>query len=302
MWGIILFIFLCGAPYIFIGRREKTTTEELLGTAGRHILINGNQVAVYDHGSGPVIVLLHGFGGWQATWHRVQPALLAAGYRTIGIDAIGAGASSRSQRQHDYTTESQARYVLEALDALGIDNATLLGHSYGGRIAFQTAILAPERVNRIIGLAPEFLPKERPTIARIVTIPVIGYALAFWTTLPALTGAGLKAVSKRPGWVLTRQNEYARSVHVQGHLVGQICQSTASKDGVKRVPDYYKTIMCPVFLIWGDGDSVFSVSTGTTLVQNMPNAHLAVIPHTGHVPHEESFTETMAFIHQALSQ
>ena len=302
MWGIIILILLCGAPVVLIRRRETSTTQELLGTQGRHISINGNQVAVYDQGSGPAIVLLHGFGGWQATWYRVQPALQAAGYRTIGIDAIGAGASSRSQNQNDYTTEAQARNVLAVLDALGIDNATLLGHSYGGRIALQTAILAPERVNRIIGLAPESLAKERPPIAKIVTIPVFGYALAFWSTAPALTGAGLKAVSKRPDWVVSRQTEYARSVRVQGHLAGQICQSSAPKDGIKPVPAFYKTITCPVFLIWGDGDPVFAVSTGTTLVENMPNAHLAVIPNTGHVPHEESFDETIAFMHQALSQ
>lgn len=302
MWGIIILVVLCGAPFVLIRRRETSTIQELLGNQGHHITINENHVAVYDQGSGPAIVMLHGFGGWQATWERVQPALQAAGYRTIGIDAIGAGASSRSTRQNDYTTEAQARNVIAVLDALGIDNAAILGHSYGGRIALQTAILAPERVNRIIGLAPESLTKERPSIAKIVTIPIFGYALAFWSTAPSLTGVGLKAVSKRPDWVVARQHEYARSVRVQGHLSGQICQSSAPKDGIKPVPVFYKTITCPVFLIWGDGDPVFAVNTGTTLVENMPNAHLAVIPNTGHVPHEESFDETMAFMHQALSQ
>jgi len=302
VWGILLLICLCGAPFVLIRWRETSTITDLLGQHGRHISINGNHVAVYDQGSGPVVVLLHGFGGWQATWHLIVPALQAAGYRTIGIDAVGAGASSRSTHPNDYTTEAQARNVLAVLDALGIANATLLGHSYGGRIALQTAILAPERVNRIIGLAPESLAKERPPIAKIVTIPIFGYALAFWSTAPSLTGAGLKAVSKRPQWVAPRQHEYARPVRVQGHLAGQICQSSAPKDGQKPVPQYYTTITCPVFLIWGDGDPVFAVSTGTTLVQNMPDAHLAVIPNTGHVPHEESFDETMAFINQALTQ
>jgi len=302
MWGIIILVVLCGAPFVLIRRRETSTIQELLGNQGRHIDINGNIVAVYDQGSGPAIVMLHGFGGWQATWERVQPALQAAGYRTIGIDAIGAGASSRSTRQNDYTTEAQARNVLAVLDVLGINDAILLGHSYGGRIALQTAILAPERVTRIIGLAPESLTKERPPIAKIVTIPILGYALAFWSTAPSLTGAGLKAVSKRPQWVTLRQHEYARPVRVQGHLAGQICQSSAPKDGIKPVPVFYKTIICPVFLIWGDGDPVFTVRNGTTLVENMPNAHLAVVPNTGHVPHEESFDETITFIHQALTQ
>jgi pimeloyl-ACP methyl ester carboxylesterase len=302
MWGIIILICLCGAPFVLIRWRETSTTHDLLGAHGQHITINGNQVAVYDQGSGPVIVLLHGFGGWQATWQQVQPALQAAGYRTLGIDAIGAGASSRSAHKNDYTTEAQARTVLAVLDGLGIDTAILIGHSYGGRIALQTAILAPERVTRIIGIAPESLAKERPPIAKIVTIPILGYALAFWSTAPSLTGAGLKAVSKRPQWVALRQHEYARPVRVQGHLAGQICQSSAPKDGQKPVPQYYKTIACPVFLIWGDRDPVFAVGTGSTLVQQMPDAHLAVIPNTGHVPHEESFDETMNFINQALTQ
>lgn len=302
MWGIILLICICGAPFVLLRWRETSVPNDLLGEHGQHITINGNQVAVYDQGSGPVIVLLHGFGGWQATWHQIQPALQSAGYRTIGIDAIGAGASARSTHPNDYTTESQARNVIALLEHLGIAKATLLGHSYGGRIALQTAILAPERITCIIGIAPESLVIDRPPIAKVVTIPIVGYALAFWSTTPSLTGAGLKAVAKRHDWIALQQHEYARPIRVQGHLAGQICQSSAPKDGQKPVPQYYKTISCPVFLIWGDSDPVFAVRTGSTLVQNMIDAQLAVVPNTGHLPHEESFVETMAFITQALAQ
>lgn len=302
MWGIFLLVCLCGMPFVLIRWRETSTIYALLGTHGRHITINGNQVAVYDQGSGAIIVLLHDLGGWQSTWQHIIPGLHAAGYRTICIDAVGAGASSRSLTKNDYTTEAQARTVLAVLDALGVAHATLLGHAYGGRVAFQIAILAPTRIDRIIALAPDSLTKTRPPIAKISTIPVFGYALAFWLTVPSLIAVRLKALSKRPGWVALRHHEYARPVRVHGHLAGQICQSAAPRDGSTPVPQFYHSITCPVYLIWGAADPVFAVNVGTTLVNTMPNAYLAVIPNVGHLPHEEAVDETMAFINQALAQ
>lgn len=301
IYGVL--IALLGLPYLLIRQRESINSSDLAHQYhGQLYPHQYGHTAYYDVGHGPVIVLLHGFGGWQATWHALQGNLVARGYRVIGIDALGAGASARPVERAAYTTAVQAQTIMALLAHLGIDSYTVIGHSYGGRIALQMAIYEPTRVSRVIGLAPEVMSTERPPIAKLVVLPVIGYALAFWSTAPSLVQYGLRGVSKRPAWVDAQHQHYARSAKVRGHLAGQISQSAAAKDGDLPVPQHFQDITCPVFLIWGAEDPVFPATHGITMVERMANAQIGIIPNVGHVPHEEAIDETEAFILQALGQ
>ena len=292
-------IIIVALPYLLVHVRESIDAKTL--ATGQIFAHEYGHTAYYDAGSGPVIVLLHGFGGWHVTWHALQPALVAAGYRVISIDALGAGASARPSLTAAYTTESQARIIIALLASLSITEYTLIGHSYGGRIALQIALLDPHAVTRIVALAPEAMSTTRPPIATLVGIPILGYALAYWSTAPVLVQFGLRGVSHRREWVTAHHAHYAMSARVIGHLRGQICQSTAPKDGEMPVPQHLGAITCPVFLIWGAHDPVFPAQHGLAMVERMANAHIGIVPNTGHIPHEEAFTEVMALIHQALA-
>jgi pimeloyl-ACP methyl ester carboxylesterase len=108
MWES-LFSSACGAPYLLIRWRETSAGQR----SNRYPWHTHHHQRQSDSSLRPgkwtIIVMLHGFGGWQTTWHRIQPALNAAGYRTIGIDAVGAGASSRSPHESsDDTTEARS--------------------------------------------------------------------------------------------------------------------------------------------------------------------------------------------------
>jgi pimeloyl-ACP methyl ester carboxylesterase len=187
------------------------------------------------------------------------------------------------------------------LQRMGIDRATLVGHSYGGRVALQMALYDPERVADIIAIAPETHATARPLIARVVTVPVLGYALAFWSTAPALIRFGLASVCRRTGWLDgERQATYAAPLHVRGHLAAQIVQSGSAKDSDMPVPRHYPHIHVPVHLIWGENDPVFAAKDGVAMVDQMRSCDLSVIPQCGHIPHEEAFDETWAVIQQHL--
>lgn len=298
---ILALVLLLILPYVFIHLRERLAPQHLLTPATRVLTYNGQSVAVRDIGRGDVVILIHGFAGWSDTWDEMVTRLQARQKRVVSVDLIGAGASSRSNNPADYTTDAQARMLLSVMTQLGIEHATLLGHSYGGRVALQTALLAPQRIDAIIALAPEAYASDRPPMAKLVVFPVIGYALAFWSTAPSLIGLGLRSVSRRREWVTAEQiRRYALPVCVQGHLRAQICQSASPKDGDMPVPRHLMRISCPVFLIWGDGDPVFSAGDGLKLVNDLPNAQLAVVPNCGHIPHLEAADEIWHFIDQAL--
>jgi pimeloyl-ACP methyl ester carboxylesterase len=166
----------------------------------------------------------------------------------------------------------------------------------------QMAILDSTRIHKIIALAPEAYAADRPPMAKLVVVPVIGFALAFWSTSPNLIGVGLRSVSKRKEWVsLAEIARYAAPLHIKGHLRAQITQSAAPKDGDMPVPRHLGRITCPVYLIWGDGDPVFPATDGLKLVEQLPDAHLAVVANCGHVPHVEAADETWYFVDQALT-
>ena len=99
-----------------------------------------------DTGTGPPIVLLHGLFGAARNFGTVQRAL-APLYRVIALDARNHGASPHAAGMRYATLATD---VLETLDALGIARAAVLGHSMGGKTAMTIAVMAPERVGRLL--------------------------------------------------------------------------------------------------------------------------------------------------------
>jgi 2-succinyl-6-hydroxy-2,4-cyclohexadiene-1-carboxylate synthase len=100
-------------------------------------------------GSGPPLLLLHGFTGSAAEWERLLPVLVPL-REVIAVDLIGHGRSSAPADPARYSMELCVADLLTLLDALSIVQIELLGYSMGGRVALQLAATAPERVSRLI--------------------------------------------------------------------------------------------------------------------------------------------------------
>ncbi len=103
---------------------------------------------------GPPLLLLHGWGCSAATWRRLMPRLAERGHRVLALDLPGHGLSDKPVQRHHYTREALAVQVLQAMDALAIDAAVLVGHSMGGAIVREVACAAPSRVAGAAFLAP----------------------------------------------------------------------------------------------------------------------------------------------------
>ncbi len=96
------------------------------------------------------MVLLPGWGGCAYLFGRNLSALADAGFRAIAIDPIGLGGSDKPRDAKHYTLDAQRRYALETFDALGLRSAALVGQSFGGRVALEMALRAPERIERLM--------------------------------------------------------------------------------------------------------------------------------------------------------
>lgn len=102
-------------------------------------------------GTGPAVVLIPGFFGSAFTFRRVTPLLNAAGYRTLVIEPLGIGASSRPEKG-DYSLTAQARRIGAVLDSLGVARAIVVAHSNGGSIALRLALHRPALVEGLMSI------------------------------------------------------------------------------------------------------------------------------------------------------
>jgi pimeloyl-ACP methyl ester carboxylesterase len=124
----------------------------------RMVKSNNINLAVYEAGSGPVIVLLHGFPGLAFTWRHQIPALTAAGYRVIVPDLRGYGRSDVPKTVEDYDIAHLTGDLVGLLDALGIRTAVFMGHDWGGLLAWQMALLHAGRVAGVVGVNTPHIP------------------------------------------------------------------------------------------------------------------------------------------------
>jgi pimeloyl-ACP methyl ester carboxylesterase len=117
----------------------------------RDVHANGIRLHVAEAGEGPLVLLLHGFTGFWWTWRHQLGALADAGYRTVAVDLRGYGDSDKPPRGYDAWT--LAGDVGGLVKALGEPRAHLVGHAWGGMLAWTVAALHPRLVRSVSTIA-----------------------------------------------------------------------------------------------------------------------------------------------------
>lgn len=132
--------------------------------AGRRVATNGIELVVHEAGAGPAVVLLHGFPELGYSWRHQVPALVDAGFRVIVPDQRGYGDSDAPDDSRAYGMRSLVADVVGVLDALGVADATVVGHDFGGMVAWHAAVYAPERVTAVASLCTPHGPRGRTDV------------------------------------------------------------------------------------------------------------------------------------------
>ena len=117
---------------------------------------NGLRFHVRDEGSGPAVILLHGFPDTGDLWRNQAPALVGAGFRVIAPDMRGRGRSDKPPAVADYGLRNMVGDVTGILDALGVEKAHVVGHDWGAAVAWLVGSLAPQRVERLVAMSVGF--------------------------------------------------------------------------------------------------------------------------------------------------
>jgi pimeloyl-ACP methyl ester carboxylesterase len=131
----------------------------------RFIQTNGIRMHIAECGTGPTVLLCHGFPESWYSWRHQLPALAAAGYHAVAPDQRGYG---QTDAPDDIATYSQLHLVgdmVGLLDALGEETAVVAGHDWGAPVAWNAGLMRPDRFKAVIGLSVPFTPRGqvRPT-------------------------------------------------------------------------------------------------------------------------------------------
>ncbi|HXM56025.1 MAG TPA: alpha/beta hydrolase [Candidatus Dormibacteraeota bacterium] len=118
---------------------------------------------VVEEGSGPLVVLCHGFPELSHSWRHQLPALAAAGYRAVAPDMRGYGGTDRPAEIEAYDILHLTGDMLGLLDALGEERAVFVGHDWGAPVVWNLSLRTPERVRGVAALSVPYSPRsERP--------------------------------------------------------------------------------------------------------------------------------------------
>ncbi len=119
-----------------------------------HVYVKTNGITLHVAQAGPVdgppVILLHGFPEYWGAWKRQIPALAAAGYRVWAPDQRGYNLSDKPPEIADYRTEPLVNDILGLIEATGSDTVRLTGHDWGGNVAWNVALRAPERLHHLV--------------------------------------------------------------------------------------------------------------------------------------------------------
>jgi pimeloyl-ACP methyl ester carboxylesterase len=152
-------------------------------------------------GDRPTVVLLHGFPDLSYTWRHQIPALAAAGHHVLAPDGRGHGRSSRPADVHDYDIDHLYRDVTALLDDVGAERGVVVGHDTGALLAWEFALLAPERVAGVVGIGTPFVPRgTAPPTAMLRQFAGDQWVLMLWLQEPGIAEEDLEADVRKTLW------------------------------------------------------------------------------------------------------
>jgi len=242
----------------------------------------------HDLGEGPAVVFLHGSGPGASGWSNFNANAAVwteRGYRCILVDTLGYGRSSKPT-DVPYTLEVLSGCVLRLLDHLGLASCTLVGNSQGGAVAIRTALDSPERVERLVLMAPGGLePRETYMEMRGIRsmlrciygpegITAFGMRKVFEKQLFDAAQVTDSLVADRTAVALTQPTHVFRSMKVDNQ------------------EDRLEELGMPILGLWGVNDLFCPVSGAMKLATRAPNARVVLFSQCGHwvmVEHADAF-------------
>jgi pimeloyl-ACP methyl ester carboxylesterase len=256
----------------------------------RRVNVGRLELHVAEVGEGPAVLCLHGFPAYWADFQEQMLALAAAGFRVFAPDLPGYAESDKLPDTLDYRSTLLASDIAGLIRALGLSNAHVVGHDWGGTLAYCLASQHPELVNRLVVLNAGHPELFRLALKHFEQIRKSWYMFLF--QLPWL-----------PEWLVRRRA--ALALALRGMLVRKAAMPDAELDhyvSAMRTPgavSYYRaafrvpvraerTVSQRTLVLWGEQDTALSARLLLdNLSEHVPDVRVERFANAGHWLHRD---------------
>jgi len=244
-------------------------------------------------GEGPPVVLVHGMLNSSSHWKEVA-AELSRDHTVVAPDLIGHGDSAAPRG--DYSLGAHAASIRDLLAAIGIDRATMVGHSLGGGVAMQFFYQFPQRVERLVLISSGGLGREVSPVLRTAALPGTS-ALLSLTINPRLVGGlwRVGAMLRERGTptglyveALARALRPLETADARGaflHTLRAVIDARGQR--VSATDRLYLLEAIPTMIVWGERDNTIPIAHGHDAHAAIPHSAMRTIPDAAHFPHLE---------------
>jgi pimeloyl-ACP methyl ester carboxylesterase len=272
------------------------------------IELHGRRVIYRVAGSGPPIVLIHGMLNASSHWRSVALSL-ADEYTVIAPDLIGHGDSAAPRG--DYSLGAHAASIRDLLAAVGIERATIVGHSLGGGVAMQFFYQFPQRVERLVLISSGGLGREVTPALRTAALPGVSALLSLTIKprlLGALAGSGTRLRDRgvRAGIYLQAvaralrplENADARQAFL--HTLRSVIDVHGQR--VSATDRLYLLEALPTMIVWGERDNTIPIVHGRDAHAAIPHSRFRTLESAAHFPHLEDPDGLAALLREFMQE
>jgi pimeloyl-ACP methyl ester carboxylesterase len=258
-------------------------------------MTNGIQMHYVTQGNGPLLVLLHGFPEFWYSW-RYQIPVLAEHYTVVAPDLRGYNDTDKPRT--GYTMAILLLDIVGLIKGLGYEQAVIVGHDWGGVLAWQFAIRYPQMTTKLIGLnapPPWTFTREFRTFKQLRKSWYVFLFQLPWLPEYALGYNHAEAIAHAIHGTAVQKSAFPPDVLMRYRIA-------MSKPGALTAAlNYYRnifqqptslsgdnaTVNAPTLLIWGEQDIALEVAMTYGLEQWVPNIRVERIPDSGHWVQQE---------------
>jgi pimeloyl-ACP methyl ester carboxylesterase len=259
-----------------------------------HAELSGARLHYVEAGEGPLVVLLHGFPEFWYGWRRQIPALAAAGFRVVAPDMRGYNLSSKPSGVSAYSIARLAGDVRDLIHERGESRAAVVGHDWGGAVAWATAAIHPDVVTRLAVLN---LPHPRRMLEGLRTRAQLRrawYMFAFqlpWLPERMVSSGRWKWLragfehDARPGaYTVADIERYTQAWAQPGALTASINYYRAAfRRPPLRLRGSRARIQAPTLIIWGERDRFLGAELADPHPEDVPHLQRVVrLPDASH--------------------
>ena len=260
--------------------------QEVRKSGGQYITIGEHNIRYFEEGQGETLIFIHGIGQAMYTF-RKNVRVLSEHCHVISIDLLGHGLSDKPDI--DYTINDFSKLIVDFMDAMNIEKASLLGFSTGAIIALDVAIKHPKLVSRLILLSPGGVTKTYPWQIKHLSTPIISDILFTF-----FNKSMLKSVI---------EDAYYDPTLVTNDLVRHYFKVLSNKENLDSTIVAYSnwddsniayelsSVEAPAYIFWGENDKWHPLEMLELYEDALSDVYSATFADCGHILHEERADE-----------